>query len=286
MTASVTATGGPVTGPCFQRRRNANCQRDLANGSAIAHVSNLSVGQHPLTATYGGNGNWQGSTSATVIQTVAAVQVGTTTTLSANINPSVYRQPVPSGTSAAGIWKRGAYGYSEFHGGQRLVGLSGSDSGTAGFPILTLAAGTHSMQAAYQEDESFTPSQSAQYTQTVSGPDGAKVTPTVDLTVNGSSTGATVFVGDTVTFVARIHAPADYPWPTGSIRISGRSGNTYGTANNSKDPNSNDGLATIMNSGLAAKSYTLVPVYGGDGGNYYYGAQSNTVSLEVVKPKG
>jgi hypothetical protein len=142
------------------------------------------------------------------------------------------------------------------------------------------------MQAAYQGDESFTPSQSAQYTQTVSGPDGAKVTPTVDLTVNGSSTGATVFVGDTVTFVARIHAPADYSWPTGSIRISGRSGNTYGTANNSKDPNSNDGLATIMNSGLAAKSYTLVRVYGGDGGNYYYGAQSHTVSLEVVKPKG
>jgi hypothetical protein len=87
-----------------------------------------------------------------------------------------------------------------------------------------------------------------------------------------------------VTFGARIHAAANCPWPNGSITISDRSGNSYGTADNSKDPNSNDGLATITNSGMAAASYTLVATYGGDGGNYYNGAQSNTVSLEI-KPK-
>jgi len=107
------------------------------------------------------------------------------------------------------------------------------------------------------------------------------VTPTVDLTVNGSSVGATISVGDTVTFVARIHAAADCPSPSGSVTISDRSGNSYGAADDSKDPNSNDGLATIRNSGMAAGSYTLVAVYGGDGGNYYTGAQSNTVSLAV-----
>ena len=52
-----------------------------------------------------------------------------------------------------------------------------------------------------------------------------------------------------------------------------------------KDPNSNDGLATITNSGIAAGSYTLVATYGGDNqGKYYNGAQSNTVSL-TIKPE-
>ena len=96
---------------------------------------------------------------------------------------------------------------------------------------------------------------------------------------------ATVSAGATVTFAARIHAAPGYPWPTGSITISdSTNGEIYGSADNVKDPNSNDGLATITNSGIAAGSYTLVATYGGDNqGKYYNGARSNTVSL-TVKP--
>ena len=114
----------------------------------------------------------------------------------------------------------------------------------------------------------------------------AKVTPQVDLTVNGS-TSSTVSVGDTVTFMARIHAAACYPSPNGSISISDSTNGAirYGSAPITKDPKSNDGLATITNSGIAVGSYTLVAAYGGDNeGKFYNGAQSNTVSL-AVKPK-
>jgi uncharacterized protein YjbI with pentapeptide repeats len=213
-----------------------------------------------------------------------AGQLSTTTALSSNNNPSANGQPVTfqaqvsPGSGGTGV----PTGKVNFMEGSNSLGSASLVSGIADFAISSLAEGTHTIQAAYQGDNNFAPSQSAPLTQTVAM---NFVTPTVDLTVNGSSAGATVSVGDTVTFVARIHAAADCPWPTGSITISDRSGNNYGTADDTKDPNSNDGLATIKNSGVAAGSYTLLAVYGGDGGNYYNGAQSNTVSLEV-KPKG
>jgi uncharacterized protein YjbI with pentapeptide repeats len=212
-----------------------------------------------------------------------AAKLSTTTTLNSNNNPSAngqqvtFQAQVGSVSTGTGV----PTGTVNFVEGSNSLGSADLISGTAAFPISSLAEGTHTIQAAYQGDNQFAPSHSAPLTQIV-----AKnfVTPTVDLTVNGSSAGATVSVGDTVTFGARIHAAANCPWPNGSITISDRSGNSYGTADNSKDPNSNDGVATITNSGMAAGSYTLVATYGGDGGNYYNGAQSNTVSLEI-KPR-
>lgn len=284
MTASVTGTGGPVTGAVvFSDGGTQIASADLAAGSAIAHVSNLSVGQHTITATYTGNGNWQSSSDAEP-HTANAVKVSTQTKLDSNPNPSTNGQPVTftahvTPASGTGV----PTGTVSFMEGSNSLGSAGLVSGTATVIISTLAQGTHNTQADYQGDASFAPSLSETHAQTVSG-GGGKVTPTVDLTVNGSSSGATVSVGDTVTFAARIHAAADYPWPTGSITISDstNSDNRYGAANIRKDPNSNDGLATITNSSMAAGSYTLVATYGGDNEDKYYnGTQSNTVSLQV-----
>ncbi|HEX8896385.1 MAG TPA: membrane dipeptidase [Terriglobales bacterium] len=144
---------------------------------------------------------------------------------------------------------------------------------------MTSGTGECSLQATWAEDGDFKSAQLAQRTTAV------KVTPKVDLTVNGSTT-ATVFDGDRVTFVARIHAasPSSVS-PNGSITISDRTnGTTYGSGLITKDPNSNDGLATI-NANMPEGNYILVATYGGDDDSKYYnGAQSNTVSLEV-KPK-
>jgi len=113
-----------------------------------------------------------------------------------------------------------------------------------------------------------------------------KVTPKVDLTVNGGAS-STISVGDTATFMARIHAADCYPSPDGSIAISDATNGAkrYGSALITKDPSSNDGLATIKNSDIAEGDYTLVATYGGDNeGKFYNGAQSNNVSLSV-QPK-
>jgi hypothetical protein len=215
------------------------------------------------------------------------VKVSTTTTVSSNNNPSTSGQQVIFQTQVMPVSGTGVpTGTVNFLDGSTFLGSGDLVSGTASFATSTLAVGAHAIVGSYLGDSNFSVSNSSVLTQTVSSSGGGKVTPTVDLTVNGSSSGAIVSVGDTVTFAARIHAEAGYPSPNGSITISdSTNGNIrYGSANISKDPNSNDGLATITNSGIAAGSYSLVATYGGDNeGKCYNGARSNTVSL-TVKP--
>jgi microsomal dipeptidase-like Zn-dependent dipeptidase len=143
---------------------------------------------------------------------------------------------------------------------------------------ITSGTGACSLRASWDADNNYSSAQLARTTSTL------KFTPTVELSVNGSRT-TVVAVGDNVTFVARIHAasPTSLP-PDGSITVSdSTNGNIrYGSAPITKDPNSNDGRATITNAAIPAGSYVLVATYGGDNqGKYYNGAQSNTVSLLV-----
>ncbi|MGA8598003.1 MAG: Ig-like domain repeat protein [Bryobacteraceae bacterium] len=287
MTASVSGTGGPATGTVvFSDGGKQIASADLASGSASAQVTNLGIGQHPITATYKGNGDWEGSTSDTITQTVTAVKVSTTTSLSSNNNPSTSGQSVTFQATVNPASRTGVpAGTVNFLDGSTFLGSADLVSGTARFTTSSLAEGQHSIVGTYLGDSNFSASTSSVLTQTVSSSGGGKVTPTVDLTVNGS-TSSTVSAGETVTFVARIHAAPGYPWPTGSISISDstNANSRYGSANIVKDPNSNDGLATITNAGIPAGSYMLVATYGGDNqGKYYNGAPSNTVSL-TVKP--
>ena len=63
-----------------------------SSGQAPLTVSNLAFGTHAITATYGGDTNYSGSTSAPLSQEVDSVS--TTTTVSALPNPVVLGQPV------------------------------------------------------------------------------------------------------------------------------------------------------------------------------------------------
>ena len=165
--------------------------------------------------------NWQGSSSGAVIQTVTAVKVTTTTALSSDNNPSGDGQPVTFRAQVTPVSGTGVpTGTVNFVDGNALLGTADLVSGTASFTTSSLAVGMHAIVGSYLGDTNFSVSNSSVLTQTVSSSGGGKITPKVGLTVNGSSTGATVFVGDTVSFVARIQAAAGYPWPTGSITIS------------------------------------------------------------------
>jgi hypothetical protein len=222
--------------------------------------------------------------------TVASTQANTTTTISSNVNPSNVGQTVTFQahvTSTSGTPT--PTGVVNFLDGGTVLGSGTLVSGTAVFPTSSLTAGSHVIVASYAGNSDFGASQSVPYTQTISSGPSGKVTPIVDLTVNGSSSNATVAAGATVTFAARIHAASGYPWPDGSITVSDstNASNIYGSANVTKDPNSNDGLATIVTTGIAPGSYSLVVTYGGDNqGLYYNGARSNTVSLTVQQSLG
>ena len=59
----------------------------LSGGSATFSTSTLAVGSHPITASYGGSGNYNGSTSTTLTQTVN--KATSSTSVSSSSNPSI-----------------------------------------------------------------------------------------------------------------------------------------------------------------------------------------------------
>jgi len=233
------------------------------NGSVVTMTSG--TGTCSVTATWAADGNYA---KASITENATATKIAPTVTFTGAPATAPYgSQFTVSATSNASTVAV-------------ITAAAGSVCSITGTTVtITSGTGECSLQATWAADNNYNSAQLAQMTNAV------KFTPTVDLTVNGSTT-ATVFVGDNVTFVARIHA-ASAPGsvsPNGSITISDSTNgnNRYGSALITKDPNSNDGLATITNTGIAAGNYILVATYGGDNqGKYYNGAQSNTVSLQV-----
>ena len=92
-TATVTpaSAGGTVT---FKDGATTIGTATIGHGSGSIAVSNLSVGSHSLTAVYGGDSNYAGSTSDTVTQTVN--QALSTTVVASSRIPPPSASPSPS----------------------------------------------------------------------------------------------------------------------------------------------------------------------------------------------
>ena len=77
----------------------------LSGGKATFSTSSLAIGSHSITAVYGGDGNFSGSTSNTVTQTVLQVQTVLTGTPQISINPLKIILPSVQATlkTAAGV---------------------------------------------------------------------------------------------------------------------------------------------------------------------------------------
>jgi hypothetical protein len=267
----------------------------LTNGAAVLTTSHLTLGSHQITAKYNGDSTYAPNTSPALTQVVNNALTQTSTTLSSSPNPSSQGQSVTftatvrptAGTTSTPT------GSVTFQEGSSTLGAGAltTQGGVqvAVFSTSALIAGAHMITATYGGDSNFAYSTSPALTQVVSSSGGGcTVTPKVDLTIDGGLS-STIQYGDTATFVARVHAAPSYPWPNGSITISDSTNANirYGSGVLVKDPNSNDGLATITNSALAVGSYSLVGTYGGDNeGKYYCGAMSNTVSLGIIPKLG
>ncbi|MDF2261648.1 Ig-like domain-containing protein, partial [Streptomyces ferralitis] len=92
LTATVTATlpgiGTPTGTVSFFDGLTLLGTAPLSGGVATFTISSLAVGPHALTATYNGDGDFNGSTSAVDNQTV--IKAGTTTSLVSAPDPSVF----------------------------------------------------------------------------------------------------------------------------------------------------------------------------------------------------
>jgi len=168
----------------------------LNSGSATYSTAALAVGAHAITAQYLGDGNFSGSTSPVVSQTVG--QAGTTTLVAVSPSPSVYGQSVTF-TATIGVVTPGAgtpTGSVTFMDGSTTLGTGTlNGTGTASFTTSALAIGSHAITAVYGGDGNFTTSNSNAASQIVN-----QASTTTTLAASPSST----TYGQSVTFSATI----------------------------------------------------------------------------------
>jgi uncharacterized delta-60 repeat protein len=164
--AIVTSSGGAAAGTVtFRDGATTLGTAALADGGASFTTSSLTAGSHSITALYEGDGNFSGSTSPAVVQTVDGTTT-TTTAVTSSANPSAFGQSV---TFAATVTPPGGAptGTVAFKDGATTLGTATLSGGSARFTTSTLAVGSHSITATYEGDGSFTGSTSTPLTQSV-----------------------------------------------------------------------------------------------------------------------
>src|SRR5712692_6217132 len=216
-----------------------------SSGMATLTTASLAVGTHSITASYGGDTNFNPSSSSALSQTV---NTGPTTVASiSSANPSVFGQPVTftaTVSSPAGI----PTGTVTFLDGATSLGAGTLDSsGIATLTTASLAVGAHSITASYGGDTNFNPSSSSALSQTVNKG------PTTVASI--SSANPSVF-GQAVTFTATVSSPAGTP--TGTVTfLDGATSLGTGALDSS-------GIATLTTASLAVGAHSITTSYGGD----------------------
>ena len=137
----------------------------LSGGSATFTTSTLKVGTTTVTAAYGGDSNFGGSTSKAVKQVVD--KATTTTTLASSLNPSNVGQSVTFTASVSPQFSGTVTGTVTFYDGTTTLETKSMSGGKAKYTTAKLAVGTHSITATYNGSTDFTGSSSAPLTQTV-----------------------------------------------------------------------------------------------------------------------
>ncbi|MDD5265183.1 MAG: Ig-like domain-containing protein, partial [Candidatus Bipolaricaulis sp.] len=210
----------------------------LSSGVAALSTSALSVGSHSLTATYGGDGTYDGSTSPAISHTVNRAStsvalasapdpsvVGETITLTATVTATPPGSGAPTGTVTF------TYGSGTVLGAAELVG-SGTSTSQAVLDTDALPVGTHTVTATYQGSGDYVGS---------AGTDSH--------TVSKRNTITTVFVSDTPLIVGDI--------ATGTVVVEGVPGDYL---------NSPTGTVTLSHTGtgtLSPTSFNLTAAHGG-----------------------
>ena len=238
----------------------------VSNNSAQFSTSNLAPGSHSVTAVYGGNADFTGSTSAALTETVN--QITTTTTLASSVNPALAGQSVTFTATVQAGAGNSASGTVNFMDGSTSLGTATLASNSAQRTVSTLAAGSHSITAIYSGSTNFAGSTSAALTETVNQ---SSTTTTLVSNLNPAT------FGQAVPFVATVQT-ASGGAATGSVTFyDGSSQMGIATVSN----NGGHNVAQFTFTGLLGGTHTITAAYTGDAN---YTASTSSALTETVTP--
>ncbi len=265
-TLSVTSPGaGTPTGTVtFSEGATVLGAATLSGGAASVTVSTLSVASHSVTAAYGGDANFNTSSSSVLVQQVGKASSQTSVTVSPN--PSLYGQPVTLTAAVAAVAPGSGTptGSVTFYDGATVLGTATLSSGSASLTTAALGGGAHSVTAVYSVvDANFTGSSSA--------PAGQVVIPAATATGVASSLNPSGF-GQLVTFTASVTSTAGVP--TGGIVTFLDGTTTLGTATLS------GGTASFPTAGLSVGPHSITAAYGGGPS---FGASTSSALTQTVQ---
>ena len=232
--------------------------------TAVLTTSTLNSGPHTITASYGGDTNYNASNSASSAVTIftastttslgftgTSVPFGSAVTMLATINGS-------NSTTA------GTVTFSE--GGTVLATVAVAN-GTAAYTTSALAIGQHSIIASYSGDGNYTPSASNPTTLTI-------VQAASNTTIAASSTNPVYGTNDT--FTATISTTSSGT-PTGTVTFV--EGVTVLASNVSVSTTGGVTTASFSETLLSGGTHSINAVYSGDGN--FTGSTSPTISITV-----
>ena len=152
--------GTPAGTVTFREGETVLAVVPLAGGSARYALKTTAPGAHPITATYGGEADYEGS-SDSLEQVV--VQAKTEATLTSSKNPAPHGS---SGTLKATVKAVAPGGGTPastvtFREGETVLAIVPLSSGVATYPLKALSVGTHEISAAYSGNSEYEPSEAA-----------------------------------------------------------------------------------------------------------------------------
>jgi len=148
-----------------------------AAGVATFTTSTLAVGNHPITATYLGDGDFKTSTDP-IGELQVVLKADTITTVASGLNPSVFGDNVTFTATVAAVSPGAGMptGNLTFYIDGVPVGTFPLDAaGKATFTTNVLAVGDHVIAAHYEGDANFNDSMSANIIQSVTSPGTARL---------------------------------------------------------------------------------------------------------------
>ena len=258
------ATGTPTGTVTFLDGPTVLGTGTLDAGVTTYTTSTLAVGEHAITAAYGGDSAFPASTSAPFTQRVDPGATGVA--LVGAPNPSTFGQTVTFTATVGSLAPATGTptGTVTFLDGATALGTGTIAAGQATYSTADLAVGEHSVTATYAGDGPFAASTSPSVTQTVAPVEKTATETSLVGAPNPSTFGQTVTLTATVT-------PSE---ATGTVTF--RDGPTVlGTGTIAA------GQAVYATSDLAVGDHVATATYEGDGA---FASSTSTAMTQVVGP--